>query len=63
PPTTSCMQSPFTPQLGSNYCPTDQEILEIQALLVEPTLRMKRLDDEIADLQKTIDRLAEERDA
>ncbi|KAJ7937449.1 hypothetical protein B0H13DRAFT_2418564, partial [Mycena leptocephala] len=44
--------SPFTPQLGTNYCPTDEEVLEIQDLLVQPTLRLKRLDDEIADLQK-----------
>ncbi|KAJ7657786.1 hypothetical protein DFH06DRAFT_1197148 [Mycena polygramma] len=56
------MASPFEPRLGTNFCPTDQELLEIQALLAEPTLRMKHLDDEIADLQKAIDKLAQERD-
>ncbi|KAF7373712.1 F-box domain-containing protein [Mycena sanguinolenta] len=55
------MSSPFALRLGTNYCPTDQEVLEILSLLVEPTLRIKSLDDEIADLQRSIDRLVEER--
>ncbi|KAJ7432587.1 hypothetical protein FB451DRAFT_1377212 [Mycena latifolia] len=55
------MSSPFTSKLGTNYCPQDEEILQIQTLLVEPTLRLKRLDDEIAVLQKALDKLAEER--
>ncbi|KAF7334836.1 hypothetical protein MSAN_02370400 [Mycena sanguinolenta] len=55
------MVSPFVSRLGSNYCPTDEEILEINPLLVEPTLRLKGLDDEITKLQKAIDKLAEER--
>ncbi|KAJ7441743.1 hypothetical protein FB451DRAFT_1150512 [Mycena latifolia] len=55
------MSSPFTSKLGSNYCPQDEEISEIQTLLTEPILRLKRLDDEIADLQKALDKLAEER--
>ncbi|KAJ7234865.1 hypothetical protein B0H12DRAFT_152642 [Mycena haematopus] len=57
------MASPFASRLGTNYCPKDKEVLEIQALLVEPTLRLQRLDDEIAELQKAIDKLAEERDS
>ncbi|KAJ7645629.1 hypothetical protein DFH06DRAFT_960192, partial [Mycena polygramma] len=52
---------PFRTPIRHNYCPTDQELLEIRGLLVEPALRMKRLDDEIAELQRTIGRLAEER--
>ncbi|KAJ7796600.1 hypothetical protein B0H14DRAFT_3887487 [Mycena olivaceomarginata] len=55
-------ESPFAAQLGTNYCPKDNEVLEIQALLVEPTLRLKNLDNEIAELQKAIDKLVEERD-
>ncbi|KAF7334839.1 hypothetical protein MSAN_00103800 [Mycena sanguinolenta] len=55
------MASPFASRLGTNYCPTDEELLEINALLVEPTLRLKGLDDEITKLQKAIDKLAEER--
>ncbi|KAJ6578615.1 hypothetical protein B0H10DRAFT_2101374, partial [Mycena sp. CBHHK59/15] len=35
---------------------------EIETLLVEPVLRLKRLDEKISDLQKTLDELAEERD-
>ncbi|KAJ6594647.1 hypothetical protein B0H19DRAFT_1247304 [Mycena capillaripes] len=38
----------------------DGEIVDIKALLVEPTLRLKRLDEEIADLQKAINKLAAE---
>ncbi|KAJ6600956.1 hypothetical protein DFH09DRAFT_1126327, partial [Mycena vulgaris] len=54
--------SPFSKKLGTNYCPKDEEVAEIQALLVEPTLRMERLDNEIATLWKTIDTLTAERE-
>ncbi|KAJ7140813.1 hypothetical protein C8R44DRAFT_866503 [Mycena epipterygia] len=54
------MSSPFASKLGTNYCPTD-EITEIKSFIVEPALRVQRLDDEIADLQKAIDKLAKER--
>ncbi|KAJ7140816.1 hypothetical protein C8R44DRAFT_761931, partial [Mycena epipterygia] len=43
------MSSPFASKLGTNYCPTDEEITEIQSLIVEPALR------------KAINKLAEER--
>ncbi|KAJ6588665.1 hypothetical protein B0H19DRAFT_1226429 [Mycena capillaripes] len=56
------MSSPFAARLGTNYCPKDEEILEIKTLLAEPSLRLKRLDEEIAELQKAIDKLAAERD-
>ncbi|KAJ7160048.1 hypothetical protein C8R46DRAFT_1106833 [Mycena filopes] len=55
------MESPFSAQLGTNYCPTDEDIPVIKALLAEPALRLKHLDDEIAQLRKAIDKLAEER--
>ncbi|KAJ6504015.1 hypothetical protein DFH09DRAFT_1201649 [Mycena vulgaris] len=55
------MSSPFTSKLGTNYCPQDAEIEEIKALIVEPGLRLKSLDDEIADLQQTLDKLKKER--
>ncbi|KAJ7030109.1 hypothetical protein C8F04DRAFT_1042753 [Mycena alexandri] len=54
------MSSPFASWLGTNYCPSDEEILDIRTLLIEPKSRLKRLDDKIADLQKTIDSLTEE---
>ncbi|KAJ7762521.1 hypothetical protein B0H16DRAFT_1688121 [Mycena metata] len=57
------MSSPFTSKLDTNYCPKDEEVVEIRDLLVEPTLRLKHLDDEIAELQRAIDKLAAERDA
>ncbi|KAJ7134865.1 hypothetical protein C8R44DRAFT_563163, partial [Mycena epipterygia] len=57
------MSSPFAPKLGTNYCPKDEEIAEIKALLIEPVLRLKRLDDEITEMQKALDKLAAERDA
>ncbi|KAJ7466860.1 hypothetical protein FB451DRAFT_399999 [Mycena latifolia] len=55
------MSSPFTSKLGTNYCPQDEEIVEIQSLLTGPSLRLKELEDEIADLQKALSKRAEER--
>ncbi|KAJ7433923.1 hypothetical protein FB451DRAFT_1312988 [Mycena latifolia] len=55
------MSSLFTSKLGTNYCPQDEEIVEIRAFLVEPTQRLKRLDDEISEVQKALDKLTEER--
>ncbi|KAJ7502626.1 hypothetical protein B0H11DRAFT_1989391 [Mycena galericulata] len=57
------MSSPLTPKLGTNYSPTDEEVAEIKSLLIEPSLRLKSLNDEIADLQRAIDKLEEQRDA
>ncbi|KAJ6586384.1 hypothetical protein DFH09DRAFT_1359723 [Mycena vulgaris] len=54
------MSSPFTWKLGTNYCPQDAEITEIKALIIEPGLRLKCLDDEITDLQQALDKLKEE---
>ncbi|KAJ7743315.1 hypothetical protein B0H16DRAFT_1009573 [Mycena metata] len=55
------MPSPFASRLGTNYCPSDEEILNIRTFLIEPKSRLKRLDDKIADLQKAIDSLTAER--
>ncbi|KAF8133044.1 hypothetical protein K438DRAFT_1998324 [Mycena galopus ATCC 62051] len=56
------MTSPFASKLGTNYCPLDKEVLEIQALLGDPLSRLQSLDNRIAELQKAIiDELAEER--
>ncbi|KAJ6573521.1 hypothetical protein DFH09DRAFT_1152034 [Mycena vulgaris] len=56
------MSSPFTSKLGTNYCPSDEEAIAIQTLLVEPTLRLQRLDDDIADLREALEKLADERE-
>ncbi|KAJ6570911.1 hypothetical protein DFH09DRAFT_1153339 [Mycena vulgaris] len=57
------MASPFATKLGTNYCPDDGEITQINSLLVEPTLRLERLDGEIAAMQNAIDKLNAERDS
>ncbi|KAJ6507344.1 hypothetical protein C8R47DRAFT_1005702 [Mycena vitilis] len=56
------MSSPFASKLGTNYCPSDGELSQLSALLSEPCQWLKRLDDEIATMQKAIDKLAAERD-
>ncbi|KAJ7742847.1 hypothetical protein B0H16DRAFT_1423274 [Mycena metata] len=60
--TSLAMTSPFASRLGTNYCPQDDEVAQIRALLHGPLLRLKDLDDQIANLQKAIDDLARERD-
>ncbi|KAJ7147981.1 hypothetical protein C8R46DRAFT_1128702 [Mycena filopes] len=56
--------SPFASKLGTNYCPLDDELLQIRTFLVEPLLsRLKGLDGQIADLQKAMDKLTAERDS
>ncbi|KAJ7437731.1 hypothetical protein FB451DRAFT_1108058 [Mycena latifolia] len=55
------MSSAFTSKLGTNYCPHDQEIAKIKTLLAKPTLRLEELDHRMADLQKMLDTLADER--
>ncbi|KAF7357903.1 hypothetical protein MVEN_00836600 [Mycena venus] len=57
------MTSPFASRLRTNYCPRDEELAQIKALLSEPCQRLKHLDDEIAVLQKALDKLSEERNA
>ncbi|KAJ7034766.1 hypothetical protein C8F04DRAFT_1101061 [Mycena alexandri] len=56
------MSSPFASRLGTNYCPQDDEVLEIQRLIQEPLARLKRLDEQISELQKSIDELTKEHD-
>ncbi|KAJ7499941.1 hypothetical protein FB451DRAFT_47903 [Mycena latifolia] len=54
--------SSFVTKLGTNYTPSDEEIVRIQDLLVEPSSRLQRLEDQIADLHKVVVQLTEERD-
>ncbi|KAJ7728927.1 hypothetical protein DFH07DRAFT_850609 [Mycena maculata] len=56
------MASPFASKLGTNYCPSAEEMVEIETLLVEPELRLKRLDEAIIEMQKALDKLTQERD-
>ncbi|KAJ6514767.1 hypothetical protein DFH09DRAFT_1288020 [Mycena vulgaris] len=57
------MSPPFASKLGTSYCPSDEETKEILGLLVEPCSHLKRLDDEISDLQKAIEKVTAERDS
>ncbi|KAK6977598.1 hypothetical protein R3P38DRAFT_3123748 [Favolaschia claudopus] len=54
--------SPFAQRLGTNYCLTDDEVLEIKNLIAEPTRQLLSLDEEISQLQKSIEKLKEKRD-
>ncbi|KAJ6548225.1 hypothetical protein DFH09DRAFT_1170021 [Mycena vulgaris] len=56
------MASPFSPKLGTNYCPDDEEVVEIRTLLAQPSLRLERLDNEIAVMRKALDTLIAERE-
>ncbi|KAJ7062301.1 hypothetical protein C8F01DRAFT_1137114 [Mycena amicta] len=55
------MSSPFASHLGSNYSPKDEEIQDIKDVIVKGTNRLHQLDSEIAELQKTMDKLVDER--
>lgn len=57
----SCSDSPFASRLGTNYAPTDEELDTIRGLLVEPLARLRRIDDQLSELQQAIDKLTEER--
>ncbi|KAJ6498733.1 hypothetical protein C8R45DRAFT_93465 [Mycena sanguinolenta] len=57
------MSSPFASHLGTNYCPQDEEITQIKALLNQPCLRLKSIEQEMALIQKALDKLTAERDA
>jgi hypothetical protein len=56
------MFSPFISKLGTNYPATDEEVVEIEKIIVEPGLRFRLLDKEIAQLQMALDKLKAERD-
>ncbi|KAK6977618.1 hypothetical protein R3P38DRAFT_3123855 [Favolaschia claudopus] len=55
------MDSPFASRLGTNYCPTDDEVLEIREFIAEPTRQILALDNEIAQLRGTIEKLEKKR--
>ncbi|KAJ7634616.1 hypothetical protein FB45DRAFT_470590 [Roridomyces roridus] len=56
------MDSPFTSKLGTNYCPTAEDAVEIQAFLAQPLRQMECLDRKIAELQHALNKLLEERE-
>ncbi|KAJ7055795.1 hypothetical protein C8F01DRAFT_1318544 [Mycena amicta] len=54
------MTAPFESKLNTNYCPTEAECADIKAFLVEPTIRLRRLDAVIRQLTAERDKLAVE---
>ncbi|KAJ7055819.1 hypothetical protein C8F01DRAFT_1234314 [Mycena amicta] len=54
------MTSPFSSKLNTNYCPSEAECADIKAFLVEPTIRLRRLDAVIRQLTEERDKLAAE---
>ncbi|KAK7006033.1 hypothetical protein R3P38DRAFT_3041071, partial [Favolaschia claudopus] len=57
------MQSPFASRLHTNYCASDDEIFELEELLVEPRLRLAKVDGEILALRQKLYELVEQRDS
>ncbi|KAJ7741327.1 hypothetical protein B0H16DRAFT_1033005 [Mycena metata] len=57
----SLLDSPFADKVDSNYVPSDSEILEIRALLVEPERELALLDAQIEELETTLSELKEKR--
>ncbi|KAK6977593.1 hypothetical protein R3P38DRAFT_3123731 [Favolaschia claudopus] len=55
------MSSPFASRLGTNYCPTRDEIRDIQQLIAEPTRQIDSLNEAIAHLQKALEKLEQNR--
>ncbi|KAF7363761.1 hypothetical protein MSAN_01033900 [Mycena sanguinolenta] len=57
----SLLDSPFTDRLNTNYIPSDPEILQIRALLVDPMEEVARIDAQIAEMELTLTQLRERR--
>ncbi|KAF8150216.1 hypothetical protein B0H34DRAFT_826608 [Crassisporium funariophilum] len=52
--------SPFAARCGTNYVATDDEILEIQSLLEEPTAKLARLESRIEVINLLLKKLTQE---
>ncbi|KAJ7913531.1 hypothetical protein B0H13DRAFT_2271113 [Mycena leptocephala] len=57
----SLADSPFADRLNTNYVPSDLEILEIRALLVEPVDELARMDTQIEEMEFALGQLREKR--
>ncbi|KAF7363767.1 hypothetical protein MSAN_01034500 [Mycena sanguinolenta] len=57
----SLSNSPFTDRLNTNYIPSDSEILQIRALLVDPVEEVARVDAQIAEIELALSQLKEKR--
>ncbi|KAF7348321.1 Hexose carrier protein [Mycena sanguinolenta] len=57
----SLSDSPFVNRLNTNYVPSESEILQIRALLVDPMDELARVDSQIEVLEITLGQLKERR--
>ncbi|KAF7364862.1 hypothetical protein MVEN_00356500 [Mycena venus] len=57
----SLADSPFVDRLNTNYVPSESEIPEICALLVDPTAELAKLDAQIQEIEITLSQLKEKR--
>ncbi|KAJ6512974.1 hypothetical protein C8R45DRAFT_961982 [Mycena sanguinolenta] len=53
--------SPFISRLDTNYVPSDSEVLEIRALLLEPVHELARIDARIEEIELALEQLKEQR--
>ncbi|KAG7089013.1 hypothetical protein E1B28_010726 [Marasmius oreades] len=51
------LDSPFSPFLNTNYAPSAREIGQINDLLIDPVEKLRKLDEEISQLQAQRNRL------
>ncbi|KAF7348307.1 hypothetical protein MSAN_01784400 [Mycena sanguinolenta] len=59
----SLSNSPFANRLNTNYVPSDSEVLEIRALVLDPSAEIARIDTQIEALEITLGQLKEQRAA
>ncbi|KAF7314681.1 F-box domain-containing protein [Mycena kentingensis (nom. inval.)] len=58
----SLTSSPFKDKMHSFFVPTDKEMVQIRALLVDPLAESAKLDAEIGDMEATLSALKSRRD-
>ncbi|KAF7374648.1 hypothetical protein MSAN_00349700 [Mycena sanguinolenta] len=57
----SLANSPFVNRLNTNYVPSDSEVLQIRALLMEPADALARLDARIEEIEIALEQLKGQR--
>ncbi|KAF8139179.1 hypothetical protein K438DRAFT_1880396 [Mycena galopus ATCC 62051] len=57
----SLSDSPFANRLNTNYVPSDSEILQIRALLVDPSNELAHIDAQIKEMEFALTQLKEQR--
>lgn len=57
------LHSPFATRLGTNYIPSDSDVVHIRDLLTEPRAHVEEVDKEIKRITQRLERLQRERQA